>query len=264
MRSLVADALGDLLAFDSRVLRTLRPLFLRPGFLTAEWCRGRRVPYVPPFRLYVLVAALFFFVLAVTETPLVVIETTAEDERPPAAEGMEGAGTGEAPIGERIGEGPGEEPRETQEEPEEEPAEGPEELDLEAFQESFIDHLGRVSLLQPPVLALLLAGVYWSRRRFLVEHLVFSLHVHSAAYLALSASAFLPAGVWGRGLAAAVPILLVVYVSVALTQVYGGRWWGTALRMVVLVFGYALLATVPAVFLAFQWTRMTLGASGSP
>lgn len=45
LRTLIADALGNLLAFDSRILRTLRPLFLRPGFLTAESCRGRRVRF---------------------------------------------------------------------------------------------------------------------------------------------------------------------------------------------------------------------------
>ncbi|HSL82424.1 MAG TPA: DUF3667 domain-containing protein, partial [Thermoanaerobaculia bacterium] len=67
LRRLVADALGDLFTLDSRVLRTLRPLFLRPGFLSAEWGRGRRVPYVPPLRLYIFVAAVFFFVLAVTD-----------------------------------------------------------------------------------------------------------------------------------------------------------------------------------------------------
>ena len=219
LRSLVADALGDLFALDSRVLRTLRPLFLRPGFLTAEWCRGRRVPYVPPLRLYIFVAAVFFFVLAVTETSLVQIDTTVRGVPAPEA--------------------------------------AAEALDVAAFQDRFVDHLGRLSLLLPPVLALLLALVYRGRRRLLVEHLVASLHLHAFAFLVLSAAAFLPEAPWGRGARTVLVAVLPVYAFLSLRRVYGGPWWGTAARMALLVLGYMILAVLPAVYLAFVWTRAT-------
>lgn len=75
LRRLLGDALGDLFAFDSRVWRTVRLLFARPGFLTAEWRRGRRARYVPPLRLYVFVAALFFLVLGWTDVRMVEMQT---------------------------------------------------------------------------------------------------------------------------------------------------------------------------------------------
>jgi hypothetical protein len=57
VRELLADAADDLLSWDSRLLRTARGL-ARPGFLTREHLAGRRVHYVPPLRLYLLVSAL--------------------------------------------------------------------------------------------------------------------------------------------------------------------------------------------------------------
>jgi hypothetical protein len=43
---------------DSRLWRTLWFLFARPGFLTKEFFAGRRVAYLPPFRLYLVLSVL--------------------------------------------------------------------------------------------------------------------------------------------------------------------------------------------------------------
>lgn len=60
---LIKEATGNLTDLDSRIWRTLRPLFFRPGLLTREYLAGRRARYIPPFRLY-LILSLVFFVLA--------------------------------------------------------------------------------------------------------------------------------------------------------------------------------------------------------
>ncbi|HTU67148.1 MAG TPA: DUF3667 domain-containing protein [Steroidobacteraceae bacterium] len=48
---------------DSRLWRTLLYLLIRPGFLTREFFAGRRVRYLPPFRLYLVISVLFFVVI---------------------------------------------------------------------------------------------------------------------------------------------------------------------------------------------------------
>lgn len=53
LRGMLHDALGDVVAWDHRVVRTLRRLVTSPGLLSREWAAGRRVRYVPPFRLYI-------------------------------------------------------------------------------------------------------------------------------------------------------------------------------------------------------------------
>lgn len=57
VRQMAAGLADDLLSLDSRIVRTLRGLLFRPGSLTTEYLAGRRVGYVPPFRLYLMVSA---------------------------------------------------------------------------------------------------------------------------------------------------------------------------------------------------------------
>ncbi|MEY2113754.1 MULTISPECIES: DUF3667 domain-containing protein [Rhodanobacter] len=51
MRHMAVEVVETLLRIDSRILRTLPALFLKPGFLTLEYFAGRRMRYIAPFRL---------------------------------------------------------------------------------------------------------------------------------------------------------------------------------------------------------------------
>ena len=55
-----AEVGDSLFGYDSRLVRTIRGL-LRPGFLTLEYLRGRRADYITPFRLYLLISAVYIF-----------------------------------------------------------------------------------------------------------------------------------------------------------------------------------------------------------
>lgn len=57
---LIRDAFGDMFELDSRLWRTLIPLVTKPGHLTAEYLRGRRARFMPPFRMYLVLSFLFF------------------------------------------------------------------------------------------------------------------------------------------------------------------------------------------------------------
>ena len=67
--TIVRDLLGDLVAMDNRLFRTLIPLFLRPGFLVKEFMKGRRVRYMPPFKLYLFVTFVAFLLLSYNHAP---------------------------------------------------------------------------------------------------------------------------------------------------------------------------------------------------
>lgn len=62
--SIIGDFLDSVFDFDSRTLRTLGPLFYRPGHLSQEYFTGRRVRYVSPVRLFVFLCIIAFFVLS--------------------------------------------------------------------------------------------------------------------------------------------------------------------------------------------------------
>lgn len=59
--SILGDFFDTVLNVDSRVLRTLGPLLLKPGFLSLEYFSGRRVRYVTPMRLYLFLSVMAFF-----------------------------------------------------------------------------------------------------------------------------------------------------------------------------------------------------------
>ncbi|HET8898189.1 MAG TPA: DUF3667 domain-containing protein [Rhodanobacteraceae bacterium] len=61
--ALVEDALDLFFNFDSRFVHTLPPLLLRPGFLSREYFAGRRIRYIPPFRLTFLLSVLAFLLM---------------------------------------------------------------------------------------------------------------------------------------------------------------------------------------------------------
>lgn len=68
--ALAADAADTVLSLDGRLMHTVPALFLRPGFLSKEYFAGRRVRYIPPFRLAFLLCLLAMFVshLAIDST----------------------------------------------------------------------------------------------------------------------------------------------------------------------------------------------------
>jgi hypothetical protein len=67
--SLLRDLFGDLIDYDSRVWRTLRPLAFKPGWLTVEYLRGRRTHYSPPFRMYLVLSVAFFVAASFSSNP---------------------------------------------------------------------------------------------------------------------------------------------------------------------------------------------------
>jgi hypothetical protein len=60
IRELAGEVFGEITDIDGRLLRTVRYLFTRPGFLSREHAEGRRASYVSPLRLYLVFSALFF------------------------------------------------------------------------------------------------------------------------------------------------------------------------------------------------------------
>ena len=52
----------DITHFDGKFFITLKDLLFKPGFLSAEYIKGRRTSYLNPVRMYVFTSALFFLV----------------------------------------------------------------------------------------------------------------------------------------------------------------------------------------------------------
>jgi hypothetical protein len=70
---LLRELLEDFVDFDSRFMRTMRPLLFKPGKLTRDYLDGRRFRYTPPLRLYIFSSIACFFVAALLAADIIQI-----------------------------------------------------------------------------------------------------------------------------------------------------------------------------------------------
>jgi hypothetical protein len=64
LKLLIVDFVGNIFAFDTRVWRSLKHVLLQPGKMEQQYIQGKRVRYMPPFRMYVFMSFLFFLMLS--------------------------------------------------------------------------------------------------------------------------------------------------------------------------------------------------------
>ena len=60
---LITHFFNDITHFDGKFFSTLKYLMWKPGFLSAEYVRGRRANYLDPVRMYIFTSAVFFLIL---------------------------------------------------------------------------------------------------------------------------------------------------------------------------------------------------------
>ena len=60
--SMVHHFFADITHFDGKFFSTVGILVRKPGFLSAEYVKGRRNSYLNPVRMYVFTSALFFLI----------------------------------------------------------------------------------------------------------------------------------------------------------------------------------------------------------
>jgi hypothetical protein len=246
LREILADAWESLTDLDGKILASLKLLLGRPGALTREYLAGRRVRYIPPFRLYFLCSVAFFLVDAVGK------------DGPPEG----GVGSARATV--RVS---SDSVRAVLDSirgrvPVAAPAAAPDarasrpnrfERGLQRLGEDPESRVAKVAELVPnamfllmPVYAAILAVLYRSRRRRYPGHLVFALHAHAfffATLVLMELGEFLSATVpvVGRVIDGAVFLWIMAYFPIALRSVYGGRWGAAILRATALGTAYSLV-----------------------
>jgi hypothetical protein len=247
LQQLAQDAAGDLLDLDTRLLRTLGPLFFRPGALAREYLAGRRVRVVPPLKMFLLASLVFFGLVALLPTGR--FSVYRKGEKIPKGEGLRvsvtlpkysGASSGFDHWIDVAGEKAKQHPQE--------------------FGEALLGNLPRAFFVLLPIFALLLKLFYWRQARYYLDHLIFALYHHAFGFMALTLLVILRRP-WVPGWLAPplVPVLWLwffAYPALALRKVYGGTWWKTSLKFTGLlsIYFFAFLATmVLLIFVTLWW-----------
>jgi len=72
---IVYHFIEDITHFDGKLIKTLKLLISKPGFLTKEYVAGKRATYIHPIRMYIFISAVFFLFIFSGEQKIVDVNT---------------------------------------------------------------------------------------------------------------------------------------------------------------------------------------------
>jgi len=260
------EFVGHYVALEGKLWQTLRLLMFRPGQLTVDHNRGRRVPYINPLRLYLTLSLVVFALIKsvgidlphvtledeaaglaylhkiddptrLNKTPYAKLYIQVEIEEERAAMRKLVALTGRfnadwAENGARF-------------------MDQPDSAKAQVLNNGFFTYLPYMLIGALPLFALYLKLMFRRSGRRYGEHLVFALNVTAFAFLLMSAMILIPGNlVWlfGAGYYGAfaqisiwdwmqlLPLIwMVAYLPAALRRVYGGKTWKVWIQSIVLM-----------------------------
>ncbi len=212
--ALLEDTLGDLFSFDSRFFGTVIPLFLRPGYITCEFNRGRRAKFVPPFRQYLVISIVFFLLLVSFDIQLFNTEdikldksgdivATDINEVPSQQEAQNQISLKDkekqTQSVDKILDEVADDMTKSRTEKMKDATDTEKEfydstvgfigglkkvwLDPKLLNVVLADWIPKMMFLMLPIFALILKLIYIRRKKFYIEHLVFSMHYHAFLFL---------------------------------------------------------------------------------
>lgn len=131
----------------------------------------------------------------------------------------------------------------------------------ELMMEEFKHNVPKMMFILLPLFALILRFTFWQNKKFYVEHLIFSFHLHCFLFLFLTVAMllkiFIPEAWELNGcIDTVVTIGSIVYIFQALRAVYHRSKTRTALKMIGMSFSYSIAVTV-CLLLVFVITAMT-------
>jgi hypothetical protein len=246
----IHEFIGHYVALEGKLWRTMGLLLARPGRLTREYLAGRKVRYVLPLRLYLTISLIFFIGLSVSaslDNASLQQEAAKKNvtSNPKTVQLDFDFGGLKAKIGKeanfscslpswfchRL-------------EPRFELIRKNPETEMARITNEFRRNLPYAMFLLMPMFGLLLKMVYRKKGILFGEHLVFTLHVHSAWFF------FTLFAMFFQSLDGLLLLGLPIYTCFAMKQVYGGRKRGVLARasMLFLLYFLCSIAVVAMLF----------------
>jgi hypothetical protein len=230
LRDVLGDAFEALTNLEGRAFRSLGRLLLAPGYLTREYIEGRRTRWVSPVRLYLVVSVVYFGLTSMTGWGALDVDVNVtEAPSQEAQEQLEALGfTTEA------------------------------ELDAVAV-EAIGTWLPRAMFLLVPIFAGLVAIACRRAGKTYPQHLVFSMHVHAAAFGVFALGALVTGPIGSEGFEGLVQgasfVYALVYFVFALRTAYGGSLIRNAVLGVLVGIAYSVLVLAVTIVILMPLMR---------
>ncbi len=245
---------GEFVQVDSKFIRTIVPLCLKPGYLTQQWVAGKRVRYITPLKLYLTISALCFLIVSYQYSQNADFKSQDLSKKGSSATSIKINGTDVM----NFDEGDGSSEKLTKKQKEKLSAvdaffeelfsgigkPGPEgDAKRKDFSDKFVGRLSTANFLLLPVFALLFKVLYIRRSRFYVEHLVFALHYYAFFFLGLGICMLaktpyvvVPITIW-----------MTVYLPIAMYQHYRQGVIKTFFKCTIFGFSYLIAVSIALV-----------------
>ncbi len=226
LRHYLKELAAALTLLDSKVLRSLWFLISKPGYLSSEYFRGRRVRYVSPLQLFIFLNVIYYFSLtlfvATTFTTPLATQLHMNDYYPAHASRQ---------VNQKM---------------------QADQITYEALEAKYNDRTSILSksliFLLIPIFAGLFYALFFKKRKYLVEHVVVATHFWSFSLILLGVILPIVTVVLAR---------LLTTLNVSATYATNDNIVSTALQIWIAVYLFAMLRRFYA---ASRWYCATTAA----
>lgn len=250
VKHLVEEFFESTLHYDTKFLRTLKYLIIRPGYLTEKFNLGQRASYVPPFRLYVFISIFFFATIAifasknfvvsdntnVTEQlkatdPEIAAQILLADSLARSRAGLTFEDTSSAVSSDTsaviVSEEVGNKFRSFLN-------------NQEQSKQRLLKNISFMMFVLMPFFGFILYLFYRSQRRNYVEHLMFSVHFHTFVFLLIMFAILVEVVFSSLDTDGWVFLVSTAYLFFAMRQVYKESYLRTAVKLIPVGFTYLI------------------------
>jgi len=272
LKTFISDFFEDYFTVDSSFFQSLKKLVFAPGALTREFNEGKRKKYIAPFRLYIFISFIFFFLLALNikytndfqENSMIEFGDSEDEELSTNADTLK-ADEPIATVDTASVDNDGDMNLDVNFD------EDPEASALEAFFEErarragenpelFMQSLFKASsitmFVMLPFFGLLLLLFHIKKHKYYVEHLVHSVHFHSFLFL-IFLFALLANWIFDWNAFGLVYLVAFVYLILSLRASYGQSYLKSILKAFFLIPIYLMFIGISMVIVVFGAILLT-------
>ena len=238
LKQFLLEFLEEFIRFDSKLVRTIVPLVTKPGFLTKEWVAGKRVRYITPLKLYVTLSAICFLAISLktqlyganqsdlnfnvnsTDVRLDANSKQGADKSKSNDKALLNGSALDNLLRRKFT--------------------SPRQLNKREIREKFISLLPTMTFAIMPIIAGIFYLLYIRSKRYYVEHLVFTLHYYSFAFVIVTVASLIPLKlVTDLGF-----LWILAYLPIALVKNFGLGYFKTFVKLGIFGFLYAIVLVV--------------------
>jgi hypothetical protein len=244
---LIVDAMANMMAFDTRLWKSLKSILFKPGEMALDYVAGKRMRYMPPFRLYLFISFIFFLLLrlstsADTNIKLISIEDKEDSKKEQVVE-INPEYVDLAAIQNQINES-----KKGISEKDKKGKNGKRNFEevkqnKELYISRFFTYLSWALIVMMPLYAMLLWFLFRKQQKHYLAHFIFSLNQHAFLFVIFSILITISLIFPQKQTMYEAWLLLIfpVYLIAGGRKLYKAKWSKIILRMVTAFFLYQII-----------------------